>query len=288
MLFKENNNQVGLKIRPPEQIVNTYAKTMRFYGALGINHGCKPNEDFVFSNSQKYLPILELDLKEMKTKALHLNEEVDKLSIKLAKILSNGDLTLRKYLGYCLNELIRNVLQHSGITKIWCAAQVWPTEKGGKCIEVALMDCGKGIEASLNENYKNMFTKPLRYAIIPGCSSKVTTFSYEGAENSGFGLFMTSEITRESGEFYIFSNKSSINLSGSSITEGKCNLQGTLIGMRLDIDTLSDYTIKISELIDKGNALQSKFEKYVERSRFAPGLEQKEFYEMIESYNNIQ
>lgn len=279
--YKENNNQQGLKVRCPEKIDHTYAKTMRFYGALGIDHGLKPNEDFQSITSKKYLPILEIDLKEMKTKALHVNDEVDILSMKMAKILSNGDVTLRKYLDYSLNELIRNVLQHSRTSKMWCAAQVWPTEKGGRCIELALMDQGIGIETSLKENYNDMFSKPLRYAIIPGCSSKVTTFSSEAAENSGVGLFMTSEITKENGEFYIFSNKSSIELVGNEIIESRCELQGTLIGIRLHIDSLSDYEIKISELINKGNELQKKFQKYVERSRFAPGLEQKEFYETI-------
>lgn len=279
--FKENNNQRGLRIFCPKQIVNTYAKTMRFYGALGLSHGSKPTEDFQYNATKKYLPILEIDLKEVITEALHVNDEVDKLSLQMAKILANGDSTLRKYLDYSLNELIRNVLQHSGTSKMWCAAQVWPTEKGGRCIELALMDQGKGIDSSLEENYNNMFSKPLRYAIIPGCSSKVTTFTSESAENSGVGLFMTSEITRENGEFYIFSNKNSIELKGNDITEGSCNLEGTLIGIRLNIDSLSDYEVKISELIDKGNLLQKKFQKYVERSRFAPGLEQKEFYETI-------
>lgn len=279
--FFKQENDGRFRLRCPKEIGNTYPKTMRFYGALGFNHGDKPNEDFIYAKSQRYMPILEIDLREMITEAPYVNDEVDKLSRKMAKLLSNDDPKIEKYLDYSLNELIRNVLQHSGTSKMWCAAQIWPTEKGGRCVELAIMDQGKGIDSSLKDNYNGLFSKPLRYALIPGCSSKVTTFLNESAENSGFGLFMTSEITKENGEFYIFSNENRIELCGNEVVEKNCYLKGTLIGIRLNIDSLSDYDLKINELIDKGNALQSQFQKYVERIRFAPGLEQKEFYETL-------
>ena len=47
----------------------------------------------------------------------------------------------------------------------------------------------------------------LKFSLIPGCSSKPTThYIGDNAVNSGFGLYMISEIGKRNGDFIISSN----------------------------------------------------------------------------------
>ncbi|WP_249598697.1 hypothetical protein [Peribacillus frigoritolerans] len=276
-LCSENGVKITLIYTKEEHIKNTYAKSLRFYGSLGLDIGDSPDVDYQVVNSKNFIPIIKTDFSSI-TQALHEQDEINTISKRMARVLSKENKNLYDYTYFCINEILRNVLEHSGKKEIWYCAQYWPTTIGGKLIEVCIMDEGMGIHTSLINELGDEEENILKFSLVPGCSSKPTTHYIESAPNSGFGLFMTSEIGKDNGEFIIASNSDLLHAAGPMEEYLECYSAGTVICLRLHIDTLKDYNLKNDELINKGLEMAQEYNRYRERKKFAPGLKIESFF----------
>jgi hypothetical protein len=107
---------------------------------------------------------------------------------------------------YCVSELIRNVLEHSGSPEgAFVFAQRYDDPER---VSIAVADCGSGIAAHLANSYPEARTNnrvALQLAMKPGVTGARQSGSgmYGGAtDNAGAGLFFTRAIAKATGGYF--------------------------------------------------------------------------------------
>lgn len=236
----------------------TYAAHMGFFRAFGCDWGNEPGEA---SGSSTYLPLTILKVAELQREAAdaydHVGNVIEAKSERIARILirqERGDLV--DTLTFSIRELIRNIVEHSDSEVIEYCAQYWPTKN---IVELAILDTGNGIMKGLSTNpYLNIKDErdALHLAMLPGVSGKM----YKGVkkrrddewQNSGFGLYMTSRICRNGGDFFIVSNDKSIFLDGKSKQDIECKYKGTALRLRIDTSRIYTYSDMLAQYRKEG------------------------------------
>ena len=241
-----------------------YASHMGFFRTISesIAIGNSPGEA---NGSQNYVPLTIIDLQALKRKAFQngiLGEMNDIINIKsnqLASVLCHSNINMQQLFSYIIREVLRNIPEHSETQEAIICAQYWP--KNGKA-EIAILDEGIGIKQSLRKNemhrkYIEKDTDALKYAIKPGISQAFSpdkkNKSWDVWANSGFGLFMASEICKRlNGEFWMVSGEKALQVNSSGITEHNTFFEGTAIGIEFDITKLDNTQKMIDEIVEAG------------------------------------
>lgn len=106
---------------------------------------------------------------------------------------------------YCVSELIRNVLEHSGSEDgAFVCAQRY-TKKPPHRVTLAVADCGQGIAAHLGrviQEAKNNNMVAIQLAMRPGITGAVPGL-YGTPDNAGAGLFITRSIAKGTGGYFL-------------------------------------------------------------------------------------
>ena len=185
-----------------------YAGTMGFFKYISpsIEFGKGPGEA---TGSSNYIPITTIAVEELREDAYSNGNYLsvgDLLEIKaghLAKIVDRGNLELHKLLTYLIREILRNTPEHAKSNKIWVCGQYWPSFE---LAEIAIMDEGIGIYNSITQNiahkeYIRTNAAALRWSLKAGISESFRPSSKQKSNdewaNSGFGLYMVSQICKE-------------------------------------------------------------------------------------------
>jgi|GEM_PF-263599 hypothetical protein len=271
---------------------NSYAAYIGFYRALSISIGKELGE--ALGNSQ-YIPITKIEISQLKEEARHNHTTptilLEQEAYRLGNILSSkvGQEESGNLIGYSIFEMLRNIIEHSESEYIWFCAQVWPRIND---LEVAIVDTGIGIKASIESNkyyHQNLSNvEAIQFALEPGVSKSYKKrkrnnpfLDEDPYANSGFGLYVMHNLCRELGEFKIVSTGDSLTYRGATVKLKNCNFDGTAIGMRFRISDLNripglraeiiktgeeltrskDYVIKDASTASKANGPISKFFK---------------------------
>ncbi|RJE76483.1 hypothetical protein BGP78_12690 [Pseudoalteromonas sp. MSK9-3] len=152
----------------------------------------------------------------------------------LANVLAGSpeDTEEHRFYLYTLRELVRNVFEHSEATDCYICGQRWSDGR----VEISILDEGIGISKSLARS----FTVPddekaLLKAIKPGVSSTSNVTSTDNIyDNSGFGLYVLSEIASSFGMFTIASNTKSLSITNAEHEISDLSFQGTFLGIELN------------------------------------------------------
>lgn len=246
-----------------------YAANMGFYDACGLN---VPKHNA--PGSATYYPVTRFSVEDLQKGAqkqglpvgAHVNMLVGRLAYLITRETS-GDLfyTVR----YCLREMLRNVAEHSHSDQLLVMGQYW---KERREIELAVLDQGIGLRRALVENPRfaelNSDRNAIRLALLPSTSGKKiydpSTGQREVDEdgewgNSGFGLYITSQIARRAGRFLIASGDSRLELSGNAQKPGGFSLPGTLVSMKFNVDRLGRLEPSLKLISDRGEAIAKRF-----------------------------
>jgi anti-sigma regulatory factor (Ser/Thr protein kinase) len=269
-IARKSNIDISIKyIKDEHKIKNTYAKSLRFYSSLGLPIGESPTEDYLGSSASNFIPIMKINASSVK-KSVDEYRDIQYIASHISTVASRGNKILYECVNFCVIELLRNIVEHSGSSYIWYCAQYW---KSDNSVEISIMDEGIGIQKSLEQEIGNDEKDILRFSLIPGCSSKPTTHLIgDNADNSGFGLYMISELGKENGDFILTSNEESLLLTETNDQLTPCLNQGTIIRLRLNIDDIGTYKVQKERLINKGLKKVKEYHKYRERKKYAPGL----------------
>lgn len=234
-----------------------------------------------------YLPIHLITKKEIREYE-HLNQldmaqACSYFAHERTKFLLQGkkfEENVEKVLTYSIREIFRNVMEHSEAKEIWCAGQYW--EKNDE-VEMVILDEGVGIKNTLCKNYHikdyiNSDEDAIKFSLYPGLSG--VAFERKGRrapdygypDNSGYGLYVTSQICKNSGEFLIASGDTYLRMTPSKRKKRKIYHQGTAISLRLNLKELKD--ISISEIVEEGEkiAATSKYNSNKSASRLSKTL----------------
>ncbi|WHY87575.1 sensor histidine kinase [Neobacillus novalis] len=245
---------------------NDYAAHMGFFQSVYQDFGNKPGEA---NGSSTYVPITELDVKKLKIESYEnsevVQETIERKAINLARVLSRDNRKLRNILSYSIRELMRNIVEHSESESIWFAGQFWPSKDR---VEIAILDEGVGIKQALsfNPNLKiRSDIDALLLSIEPGISGKA--FKYKGKmrrqedtiwQNSGYGLYVTSEICQLGGDFLICSGNNAVIVKNNIYADKETNFKGTGIRMRLKVSRINSINEDIIDKIVKKGEQKAK------------------------------
>ncbi|WP_028255421.1 ATP-binding protein [Veillonella magna] len=250
------------------QNFNGYAEHIGFYNAISLPYG---KEIGVAPGSDSYIPIhkwikTELE-KEAKDKHILVQQLLEEEAYTLSKTLNyhNNFPDTSKSMGFALFEILRNVYEHSESETLWCCAQVWPQKDK---LEIAVVDEGIGIKKSLASNKAYNDGKDnvgsILFALQPGVSKsyrprkKHNPFSDNDDNayaNSGFGLYLTSQVCKDIGKFKICSVGNQVQLwkdNKPKIT--KLNFNGTGICININLSKLDQFMELKKQYLSIGEA----------------------------------
>lgn len=242
----------------------TYPAHMGFFQAFGVNFGKKPGEA---KGSSTYIPINIYNAREIRKDARELMINPAELLESKAKEISNiltrnkkGDLN--EVLTYCLREIFRNVIEHSDAEQFGFCAQYRPSLNR---VSFSIIDRGIGLKKSLSNNptleLKND-EDAIRASLQPATSGKV----YKGQKrkpkgewaNSGYGLFMTSNICKKGGGFFIASGELGYYTSENKERILETPFEGTALNLALDTNRIKDLHTMLREIDNTNIKSKSK------------------------------
>ena len=243
----------------PVDSPHPYAGHMGFFRSIGIRYGKEPGEA---PGSSTYAPISKLSVDKIKRDAIeqrkHVGEIVEAHAFSLAKILHTGAKESIGHMTFSIREIMRNVVEHSKSQTIWYAGQAWAS-KG--IVEIAILDEGIGIQQTINSNayyakhsYDNL--ESLKFALEPGITKTFSPKRQNGDQddwiNTGFGLYMTSNICKKIGNFVICSGGHALLKCNDVEDIRETSFNGTAIRMRLRLSELSSVTELRKNLVNEG------------------------------------
>ncbi len=239
-----------------------YANNMGFSEVLNLKGN--PYRQGAFGG-HSYIPISSMSLEKLENDAQTNGYEIgDAISARcenIARIVSQDRSSeLRHTLARSFCEIFRNTFEHGDTGLAVFCAQYWDRLNQ---VEICIADRGIGVFQSLKQSkytQPNNENEALHYALMPGVSSKAWKHKKKKAsqksawDNAGYGLFFAQNLFGKMGHFYIASGQESLFLSKDAIKTYPCNVDGTLVSMRLD---LSDER-QIAEIIKSTVGLAHK------------------------------
>jgi hypothetical protein len=244
-------NATGVRAGDP---AHEYFGNIGFFQWIGIRVGESPG---VVAGGATWLPVTTITRAELDRRigetGKPLGSVVHQECDRFAKLLTQSNQTkVNVPIAYCLREVIRNVFEHADTDRCVVCAQ--RTSDGN--IELAVIDQGRGIRRSLAERLTLASDEEaLRAAIQAGVSRSPSDDPDNPWGNSGFGLFVLSELGRELGVFRVVSGQAGLHLTdGESRTEG-ASFDGTAIQLRLRRRPGTSLVDFIESVITRGESV---------------------------------
>lgn len=239
-----------------------YMAHMGFFQAFGLDFGNRPSQA---KGSNTYVPMHIYDTSEINQEAIeamvHPAQLLENKAKEISKILTQEQSgNLNETFTYCIREILRNVIEHSETKRFGFCAQFLPTQNK---VHFSILDRGIGLKKSLQNNPKLNLPDDktaIIEALKPGVSGKV----YSGQKrkpkgewaNSGYGLFMTSNICENGGSFFIASGSQGFYLNRDTNRFLNTPINGTAINLTIDTTTIKSLYEMLRD-IDKKNEIQT-------------------------------
>jgi hypothetical protein len=224
-----------------------------FFKWIGIPVGNMPG---ILDGSATWLPLSTLTRAQLGRRMIEtaksLGSVIHSECERLAKLLTHSAQSkVNGPLAYCLREIIRNVFEHAETDRCALCAQRWPDGT----VELAVVDQGRGIRRSLEEKmHFESEEEALLTALRPGVSSKLSDDPDNPWGNSGFGLFVLSELGRELGVFRVVSGSAGIRLAHGRVDSEAAGFRGTAIQLRVRRPKGVNFGDFIDSIIARGES----------------------------------
>lgn len=199
-------NGLTIKVQNAHGNHANYLARMKLFDHLGVPYEGKIQER---EEAGRFMPLAQvktaMDLQTVignVSAVLHLDKDPNSLSA----------------VQYCVSELVRNVLEHSGSQEgAWVCAQRYLKDKNSSCVTIAVADCGYGIAEHLSNRYpqaRNDDMIALQLAMQPGITGAESGLYGGAPNNAGAGLFMTRAIAKATGGYFVLiSGKAAFRLN---------------------------------------------------------------------------
>lgn len=242
---------------------------MGIFQAIGLDFGKSPGEA---RGGARYLPLTIFECDEIRhqavSEAVEVGDIVEARGKQLSQLLCGEKVgPIFDTLAYSIREMMRNVVEHSNAGQFGVCGQYWPTKNRA---EVGIVDRGIGLKASLSNNPHldaSDHKKSINYALMPAVSGK----AFKGARtpkkghwgNSGFGLYMTSRICRNGGNFFVLSGDTGMILTPKGKRYFSSNFQGTAVRLVLKTDEMATLRNALETYRKDGLKIQSNYSEIV-------------------------
>lgn len=231
---------------------------MGYFQSAGFPLGRMPGEA---PGGGTYIPLTKINVEQWIQNSIQAGrclEQVDIIESEskgLARVLGQKNPELCKLFQYLIREAIRNVPEHAGTSEVWICGQYWRNRPGHPA-EIAILDEGMGIMQSLCRNRRHREfisnnTEALEWAIKPGVSASFDPGKGDKGNNpnanSGYGLYIISEICRMTGgRFILLSETDCLDVFPYSFYKRTTNFHGTAVAIRINTERIQNY----QEVID--------------------------------------
>lgn len=231
-----------------------YAWRMRLFEHLGVGYQTVRQEH---EEAGRFVPVTQVrnndeirgviaDLSAL----LHLDEDPDSLAA----------------VRYCVSELIRNTVEHSGSSDgAFVCAQNY-VDGSPPRVSIAVADCGIGIPEHLGAVYakaRDNDREALRLAMQPGISG-VLKGMYGAPDNAGAGLFFTRAIAKGTGGYFLLaSGDACYRLRRSKVDLEDATLYLDPLGERHDFWTFRHGWRGTIAALEIGTTEISDFNEYI-------------------------
>ena len=229
----------------------SYLGHVGFFQFLGIPFGNAPGEA---PGSSTYLPITRLSRDGLSADdgEAAVYRAVEQESYRLAHLVWSDDTAI-ELLAYCFRETIRNVFEHAMTDSCALMAQKYM----GTDVELAVVDFGRGIHASLSEVFPGISPEAaLREALKPGITRSVRDEGRGKWENTGYGLFVLSELGRQGGSFSIWSGPHRLTAGATEelTSVAAAHLAGTAIQLRVRTTDAEHFPNHLADIVRRGES----------------------------------
>jgi anti-sigma regulatory factor (Ser/Thr protein kinase) len=228
-----------------------YLAHLGFFQWVGLPIGRAPGDA---AGGANWMPITILTRAEferrMRETMQPLGQAVQVESERFARLVTQkNELKLNAPLAYCFREVIRNVFEHAETDRCAVCAQ--------KCsdgrVEIAIVDAGRGIRSSLEEKHSiKDDAAALEHALRPGVSRNLSDDPDDPWGNSGFGLYVLSELGKALGHFRIVSGTAALSLEKVGAAVELTSLCGTAIQLRLKPPKGINFAEFIASIVARG------------------------------------
>lgn len=233
-----------------------YAAHMGFWKSFGATVKGRSKATGRFTT---YLPITVTTVAELQSRATRtfrpIHAAIDDVAGDMADVLVQDDSSeVNLSIQYCLRELIRNVVEHSGASEFWYCAQYWPSKD---IVELALLDEGRGFLASLSENTGLSIrgeSEAIKFSVGKGVSrvraTKAGSFGWSNSTacvNSGYGLYALSQFANADGSLLVVSNNDAVRFEARGMDEYMSCFRGAAIRLKLRPSMLSSVRNSLRE-----------------------------------------
>lgn len=214
----------------------------------------------VAKGNTKYVPIKVVKRDHLEAYALLNNmsfmDALIEVSNSMARVLAGDtDFSAQHAFNYAIREAIRNALEHSTSNSCIVCAQRWVNGSA----EIAILDEGVGLYTSLQAAYDIEVEDALELAIKPGITRASILKDHENEhKNSGFGLYVLSELSRSFGWFCIGSGVNKLTLEGDKKVLDELFFRGVFLGVHLN-SAPKNFEQLLKDIIDSGEQ-ESKLE----------------------------
>ena len=210
----------------------SYLGHLGFFDFIGSkkNVGKKMGEAF---GSETYVPIIKIEKPKFDTLD-NWYENIISSVRGLANVLAGTkhNTEEHRFYLYTLREIVRNVFEHSQADECFICGQRWGNGK----VEIAIVDEGIGLLSSLNRSHKLLNDgDAINLAIKPGVSATNNITTVENIyDNSGYGLYVLSEVVSNFGCFTLGSGSKRLISTFGKQSIDDLDFNGTFIGLELN------------------------------------------------------
>lgn len=246
----------SLRIDVKNHSANAYPGHMGFFRMFGIDVGRDVGEAW---GSENYIPLTCIErshLYEQPTdRYVELPDLVQRHADKVARVIARGNDSSDMFnvLSFSIREVMRNVFEHSQSDTLYYCAQYWPRSNK---VEFALADFGVGIRRGLSENPNFRFNadkQAIEWSLLPSVSGKTHLPRTSNTwYNSGYGLYMTSRLARNGGNFVLASGSTAVHLSRKTKTNYRTSFPGTALRFNLSVDEIGNVKDRLDEFRKDG------------------------------------
>jgi anti-sigma regulatory factor (Ser/Thr protein kinase) len=255
---------------------HSYLAHIGFFKGIGLPFGKQPGQA---AGSATYMPIRVLTRAELENNSRYhdprfvdlserakLGNAIQSEAMRLAALVTGDPRPhINTQIAYCLREVIRNVFEHGQIDQCIVYAQ-----RISGYIEAAIVDRGCGIYASLGEKHGlPSEISALEAAVQPGVSGANLDDTGDEWSNSGFGLYVLSEVGKRLGSFLLCSGASMLRAEdrGASTASLPHKLAGTAIGLRFRQLKGSTFDAYVRDIVGAGEAMATQSGRNVKASK---------------------
>lgn len=253
--FVEERRSWGLDTRVEErgifrgerQSAISYLGHVGFFEYVGVSYGNLPG---AARGGPTYLPITIIRRGDLRPPAPGkvLQDAIVTRTRHLAEMVFDDECQ-QDMLGYCLREIVRNVFEHAEVDSCALMAQKYAQDD----VEIAIADRGIGVLSSMRRSYAlTSATEALRLAIQPGVSGIAEAQQGGVWDNTGFGLYVASQLGREHGSFAITSSGASLAIGAHGESLAIASTPGTLIKLQVSVSEAEYFPNRLQQIVDRG------------------------------------